>query len=273
MRTGVPFSLLRWATTSRHPAPSGAGSPQRGDSSSDVGSFADSKQMYGQQRDPDYDPQAVDIRSDETHKHYTAKNQPGEKQTGAGDLQLEPDVLSVISMNLSTKSRSLPEKRTLVCLFRRKTWLQTPSSLKPARKLSWELTLDVSSHLKEPKRTWDALWVQLCLPAPVVERELYGICVCSLNGGSGGQTQSQYLDLQNGFVLSHWQHQHLPSFPKTMLLHQKAVSTLLQDKWGQKKVRLWALTGCMPRKAQSYQSKYSAFQKGTLRNYWFFFPS
>lgn len=223
--------------------------------------------MYGQQRDPDYDPQAVDLRSDETHRHYTAKIQPGEKQTGAGDLQPEPDVLSVISMNLSTKSRSLPEKRTLVCLFRRETWLQTPSSLKPARKLSWELTLDVSSHLKEPKRTWDALWVQLCLPAPVAEQELYGICVCSLNGGSGGQTRSQYLDLQNGFVPSHWQHQHLPSFPKTMLLHQKPVSTLLQDKWGQN----IALTGCMPRKAQSYQPKYSAFQKGTLRNYWFFF--
>lgn len=96
----------------------------------------------------------MDIGSDETHKKYKTKIKPGEKQTGTGDLQMESDVLSVISMNSSTKSRSLPQNRPLACLFRRATRLQRSSSLKPARKLFCKFTLDVSSLLQEPKGLW-----------------------------------------------------------------------------------------------------------------------
>lgn len=151
----------------------------------------------------------MDIGSDETHKKYKTKIKPGEKQTGTGDLQMEFDVLSVISMNSSTKSRSLPQNRPLACLFRRATRLQRSSSLKPARKLFCKFTLDVSSLLQEPKGLWMLRGTSCTYLLPLQSRNCAGFVQFE---DVRQQTETQQLDLQTSLVLFLFHQQHSFSF-------------------------------------------------------------
>lgn len=151
----------------------------------------------------------MDVGSDETHKKYKTKIKPGEKQTGTGDLQMESDVLSVISMNSSTKSRSLPQNRPLACLFRRATRLQRSSSLKPARKLFCKFTLDVSSLLQEPKGLWMLRGTSCTYLLPLQSRNCAGFVQFE---DVRQQTETQQLDLQTSLVLFLFHQQHSFSF-------------------------------------------------------------